>query len=94
MRKIIAFLMSSTDGYYEGPDRAFDRPVVDGDFNQFAVAQLDEADTLLFGRATYADMAAYWPSADAERDDTGVTAQMNNTPKVVGGRDQCRSEIS
>src|ERR1700753_3279845 len=86
MRKLIAFLVSSTDGYYEGPDRAFDWPVVDSDFNDFAVAQLDEADTLLFGRATYTDMAAYWPSADAAQDDSGVTARMNGTPKVVVSR--------
>jgi len=86
MRKIIAFLMASTDGYYEGPDRAFDWPVIDDDFNEFAVAQLDEANTLLFGRATYADMAAYWPSADAAQDDSGVTVRMNGTPKIVVSR--------
>jgi dihydrofolate reductase len=86
MRKIIAFLMASTDGYYEGPDRAFDWPVVDGDFNEFAAAQLDEADTLLFGRATYTDMAAYWPGADATQDDSGVATRMNGTPKVVVSR--------
>jgi dihydrofolate reductase len=43
----------SADGYYEGPGQAFDWPVVDEEFNQFALRQLEEADTLLFGRVTY-----------------------------------------
>jgi dihydrofolate reductase len=86
MRKIIAFLMTSTDGYYEGPGRAFDWPVVDAEFNEFASAQLDEADTLLFGRATYAGLATYWPGIDAAHDGSGVAARMNGTPKVVVSR--------
>lgn len=45
-----------------GPNQEFDWPIVDEEFNQFAVQQLDEADTLLFGRVTYQLMAGYWPT--------------------------------
>jgi hypothetical protein len=34
---------------------------VDEEFSQLALQQLEEADTLLFGRATYQMMAGYWP---------------------------------
>lgn len=86
MRKIVAFLVATVDGYYEGPNQEFDWPVVDDEFNQFAVQQLDEADTLLFGRATYEGMAAYWPSPAAQENDPEVTGRMNGLPKIVVSR--------
>jgi dihydrofolate reductase len=86
MRKIAAFLVATVDGYYEGPNQEFDWPVVDEEFNQFAVQQLDEADTLLFGRATYQGMAAYWPTPTAQQNDPEVTGRMNSFPKIVVSR--------
>jgi dihydrofolate reductase len=53
MRKILAFLVVTVDGYYEGPNQEFDWPVVDEEFNEFGLEQLEEVDTLLFGRVTY-----------------------------------------
>jgi dihydrofolate reductase len=53
MRKIISFLVTTVDGYYEGPNQEFDWPVVDEEFNEFGLRQLEEVDTLLFGRVTY-----------------------------------------
>jgi len=49
MRKLFSFHLISLDGYYEGTGQAFDWPVVDAEFNEFALRQLDEADTLVFG---------------------------------------------
>jgi dihydrofolate reductase len=86
MRKLLSFHVTSVDGYYEGPDQAFDWPVVDAEFNQFALRQLDEADTLVFGRATYLLMAGYWPTPAAERDDRAVAAKMNGLAKIVVSR--------
>jgi dihydrofolate reductase len=86
MRKIFAFLVTSVDGYYEGPNQEFDWPVVDDEFNEFAVRQLDEADTLLFGRVTYDGMAAYWPTPAAREDDPRVAARMNDFSKIVVSR--------
>jgi dihydrofolate reductase len=86
MRKIFTFLVSTVDGYYEGANGEFDWPVVDDEFNDFAVEQLDETDTLLFGRVTYEGMAAYWPTPAAERYDPAVAGRMNSLPKVVVSR--------
>jgi dihydrofolate reductase len=86
MRKLLSFHVTSLDGYYEGPGRAFDWPVVDEEFNQFALRQLEEADTLLFGRATYQMMAGYWPTPAASQDEPAVTAKMNGLDKIVISR--------
>jgi len=83
MGRIISFLASSVDGYYEGPNQEFDWPVVDDEFNEFSVAHLDEFDTLMFGRVTYEGMAAFWPTAAAQEDDPRVAERMNRLPKIV-----------
>jgi dihydrofolate reductase len=83
MRKIFAFLVASVDGYYEGPNQEFDWPVVDEEFNRFAIEQLAEVDTLVFGRKTYEGMASYWPTPAAEQDDPEIAARMNGLDKIV-----------
>jgi dihydrofolate reductase len=83
LTKIFAFIMTTLDGYYEGPNEEFDFWVVDEEFNGFAVQQLDEVDTLLFGRVTYEGMAAYWPTPAGEEDDPRVAARMNGLAKIV-----------
>ncbi len=86
MRKIFSFHVTTVDGYYEGPNQEFDWPIVDEEFNQFALQQLDEVDTLLFGRVTYHLMASYWPTPAARQDDPKVAAKMNGLPKLVVSR--------
>jgi dihydrofolate reductase len=86
MRKIISFLVATVDGYYEGPNQEFDWPVVDEEFNEFGLQQLEEVDMLLFGRVTYQGMAAYWPTPAAQQDDPRVAAKMNGLPKLVVSR--------
>ena len=51
------------------------------DFFDFARKQLDEADTILFGRITYEMMAGYWP--DTVDDDPVITDKMNSLLKIV-----------
>jgi dihydrofolate reductase len=92
VRKIFAFIMTTLDGYYEGPDQEFDFWVIDEEFNRFAVEQLNEADTLLFGRVTYEGMAAYWPTPAAEQDDPWVAARMNGLSKIVVSRTLAKAE--
>jgi dihydrofolate reductase len=86
MRKIISFHVTTLDGYYEGPNQEFDWPVVDEEFNEFSLAQLDEVDTLLFGRVTYELMANYWPTPAARQDDPKVAERMNGIAKIVVSR--------
>jgi dihydrofolate reductase len=86
VRKVFAFILTTLDGYYEGPNQEFDFWVVDEEFDGFAVEQLDEVDTLVFGRVTYEGMAAYWPTPAADQDDPRVAARMNGLSKIVVSR--------
>jgi dihydrofolate reductase len=83
MRKVIFFMLTSLDGYFEGPDRDINWHNVDDEFNEFAVQQTGEFGALLFGRVTYELMASYWPTEAAKRDDPIVAGLMNSLPKVV-----------
>jgi dihydrofolate reductase len=92
MRKVFSFMMVTVDGYYEGPNQEFDFWIVDDEFDEFSVEQLDEVDALVFGRVTYEGMAAYWPTPAAEEDDPRVAARMNSLPKVVVSRTLDKAE--
>jgi dihydrofolate reductase len=83
MRTLSSFILTSLDGFYEGPNGEIDWPVVDEEFNDFAIRQLDEADTLGFGRVTYEHMAAHWPTDQAKANDPAITSRMNTKPKLV-----------
>src|SRR6266571_6358903 len=86
--------MVSLDGFFAGPRGEFDWPLVDEGFNQFAIAQLDSVDTLLFGRVTYEGMASYWPTPEAIASDPAVARRMNELPKIVFSRTLDRAEWS
>jgi dihydrofolate reductase len=86
MRTLASFIFTSLDGFYEGPNGELDWPIVDEEFIDFAVRQLDMADTLGFGRATYEHMAAYWPTDHAKANDPAITSRMNDKEKLVFSR--------
>ena len=83
MRKMFSFMMTSADGYHADPADALDWHNVDQEFSQFALAQLREADTLVFGRVTYEGMASFWPTPAGEESDPEIAKAMNTTPKIV-----------
>ncbi len=83
MRKLASFIFTSLDGFYEGPTGELDWPIVDDEFRGFAVRQLDDADILGFGRATYEHMAAYWPTEQAKANDPAIASRMNDKEKLV-----------
>jgi len=83
MSKLVSFMVVTLDGYYEGPNGEFDWPNVDDEFNEFAISQINDIDTLLFGRATYEGMASYWPTPAADEDDPVIADRMNTIPKIV-----------
>jgi dihydrofolate reductase len=83
MRTMASFIFISLDGFYEGPNGELDWPNVDAEFNGFVIRQLDEADILGFGRATYEHMAAYWPTEQAMVNDPAITSRMNDKEKLV-----------
>lgn len=92
MRNLFSFNMVTLDGFFEGPNRSIDWHNVDSEFNEFAVAQLHEIGTLLFGRITYELMASYWPTPGARENDSVVAGLMNHIPKVVFSRTLQRAE--
>src|SRR5579864_1682729 len=83
MRKIIVSEMVTADGFFAGPNGEIDWHVVDHDFNEYAIAMLNTADLIIFGRVTYELMANYWPTSDAMKDDPIVAERMNNLEKIV-----------
>ena len=86
MRKMLSFMMASADGYHTDAGEALDWHNVDEEFSQFALAQLREAGTLVFGRVTYEGMSAFWPTPAGEQSDPDVAKAMNTTPKIVISR--------
>ncbi len=83
MRRVLFFMLTSLNGYYERGPWDLDWHSVDAEFNEFAIAQLDSVGALLFGRVTYEGMAAYWPTADAIASDPEVAGRMNGIEKIV-----------
>jgi dihydrofolate reductase len=75
--------MISIDGFLEGPNHSRDWHNVDGEFNEFAINQLNDTDTLLFGRKTYEGMAGYWSTDTAMRNDPVVATRMSDIRKFV-----------
>ncbi len=83
MRKLLFFMLTSLDGYFEGPDHDITWHRVDDEFNDFAIQQLNSVDMLLFGRVTYELMASYWPTSEALANDPIVAGLMNSHSKIV-----------
>jgi dihydrofolate reductase len=83
MRKLFSFNMVTLDGFFEGANHNISWHNVDAEFNEFAIAQLNEIGTLLFGRVTYQMMATYWPTSEAVKNDPVVADLMNRMPKMV-----------
>lgn len=83
MRKLILCLMQTLDGYTEGPDGDLGWHNVDEEYNDYAVEQLNTADTLLFGRKTFELMQHYWATEQALNDDPIVAEKMNSIQKIV-----------
>jgi dihydrofolate reductase len=79
MRRLIVSNLVSLDGFFEGANKELDWHVVDEEFFAYAKDMLHNADTLLFGAATYELMAAYWPTAPPDE----IADKMNSLPKVV-----------
>src|SRR5262249_17783325 len=94
MRKIIVSEMVSVDGLFERPNGDLDWHVVDDEFNEFAIAQLNAMDAILFGRVNYLGMASYWPTQQAINNDPVVAGKMNSLPKIVFSKTLKKAEWS
>ena len=79
MRKVIVSNLVTLDGYIARPNGDIDWFVTNDEFFEDTPDQLDEADTLLYGRVTYQGMASYWPTAPSDP----IADRMNRFAKVV-----------
>ena len=79
MRKIVAGLFVSLDGVIEAPEQ-WHFPYFNDEMGAAVAAQMAAADTMLLGRRTYQEFAAYWQHQGS---DVPGADQMNNTPKLV-----------
>ena len=79
-------MMVSLDGFFEGEDHDLSWHNVDSEFNNFAVKQLDETDTLVFDGRTYQMMADFWLSDIARKTDPQTATRMNKLHKIVFSR--------
>ena len=83
MRQLFSFVATSLDGFHVDAAGAFDWPNVDEEFHHYSTRQLNDVDTLLFGRVTYEHMAAFWPTAEAEAALPVTTGRMRALRKLV-----------
>ena len=84
MRRVVALLTMSADGYYLDLGQALDWQTQAGEeFRQFLLDQLGQADTLVLGRITYERIAASWAAPDSQEPGTDPTAVIASIPKVV-----------
>ena len=63
MRKIVAFMHVSLDGFVAGTNGELNWVNLDNELFAFAGARIAKTDTALYGRLTYQMMEAYWPTA-------------------------------
>jgi dihydrofolate reductase len=78
MRKIVAGLFISLDGVVEAPE-TWHFPYFNDEMGEAVSSQMAAADTMLLGRRTYEEFAAYWPN----QTDEPFADTMNKTPKLV-----------
>jgi dihydrofolate reductase len=83
MRKMYLFMMVSLDGFFEGQNHDLSWHNVDSEFNEFAVKQLGQTSTLVFGGKTYGMMADFWPKDNAKKAAPETAERMNNLQKIV-----------
>jgi dihydrofolate reductase len=88
MRKIVANFFVSLDGVVERPDQ-WHFPYFNDEMGQAVGASMAGSDTMLLGRRTYDEFAAYWPQQPS---DVPPADQMNNTPKIVVSNTLARAD--
>jgi dihydrofolate reductase len=86
MAKMWLFMMTTLDGYFEGPDHDISWHNTDEEFGKFAVEQMQDVGTIVMGRKTYQLMESYWPTDEALIDESETAQSMNILPKIVYSR--------
>lgn len=79
MRKIVAGLFMSLDGVVEAPE-TWHFPYFNDEMGQIVTDQMTASDTMLLGRQTYEEFAAFWPN---QADHVPLAADINGVRKLV-----------
>lgn len=89
MRKIIQWVMTSVDGYVDGPNGEFDWALLGPEIGEYSDRLHERADTFLYGRGVWEMMSGYWPNAESiseDEHDLKFAPIWRETPKVVFSR--------
>jgi len=87
MKNLGAFIFTTLDGFFEGPEK--------GDIswhrhgqeeNEFAASSMQPGTILVFGRVTYEMMVRFWPTPTAMENLPDVARGMNSAKKIVFSR--------
>ncbi|MET9244838.1 dihydrofolate reductase family protein [Nonomuraea sp. NPDC003709] len=83
MQKMFSFMAVSADGYHADLDGGLGWQTFGQEFADYSVEQLDEVDTLVLGRTTYTELAAYWTGDLGANFDRRIAERMNSLAKLV-----------
>jgi dihydrofolate reductase len=90
MRSLVYFMHASLDGFVATLNGELNWIKVDDELFDYVATMTDEADTALYGRATYEMMEAYWPTAGkkpaATKHEIQHSIWYNKVAKVVLSR--------
>ena len=92
MGKLIVFNFLTMNGYYKGTNDDISWHTHGKEENELAAKNLQSDAILIFGRVTYEQMAAYWPTEDAIKNQPQVAKGMNNAEKIVFSRKLKKAE--
>lgn len=90
MRKVIASMLMTVDGFFEGPDREFVPPPWNEEMTRYSDDITSEADTILYGRVSYEMNRPFWQAAETDPSSPAARLpfahKMNSLRKVVFSR--------
>lgn len=81
MRKLVASIMLSLDGYSKGVNGELGWLTPDYQIDEFMADYFSQIDTILIGRVTYELFVGFWPKATGEH--PVITQKMNTLEKLV-----------
>jgi dihydrofolate reductase len=90
MRKVIALIHLSLDGFAAGPNDELDWISYDSELEQYAHSMHDLTDAVIWGRNTYQGMASYWLTVPGDPNSEPAALEhakfLQNATKIVVSR--------
>jgi len=90
MRKIIALIHLSLDGFASGPNDELDWVAYDSELESYSHSLHKQMDAVIWGRKTYEGMASYWPTVPNDPNSPPSALEhahfLENATKIVVSR--------